>query len=78
VPGRILAADIIRYGHSTSRALNGRLLSVAARAGQISVGGARVSRTDILASNGVIHELEVLSVPESASVVWHVDHATAD
>jgi uncharacterized surface protein with fasciclin (FAS1) repeats len=70
VPGRILAADIARYGISTSRALNGRLLSVVAREGRISVGGVRVSRTDMLASNGVVHELEALLLPEVASVEW--------
>lgn len=78
VPGRISAADIIRYGESTSQALNGRRLSVAARSGRIYVGGALVARTDILASNGVIHELEDLLLPEFPSVVWPSDRATAD
>lgn len=78
VSGRILAADIIRYRKSTSRALNGRPLSVAARLGRIYVGGALVARTDMLASNGVIHELGDLLLPETASVVWHIGYATGD
>jgi uncharacterized surface protein with fasciclin (FAS1) repeats len=70
VPGRILAADVVRYRNSTSRTLYGRPVSVAARSGRIYYGGALVSRTDILASNGVIHELEELLLLEAASVVW--------
>jgi len=70
VPGRIFAADVIRYRNSTSRTLYGRPVSVAARSGRIYYGGALVSRTDILASNGVIHELEDLLLLEAASVVW--------
>jgi len=78
VSGRVLAADIKRYRNSRSRALNGRPLSMAARLGQIYVGGALVARTDMLASNGVIHELEDLLLLEDASVVWHIGPATAD
>jgi len=70
VSGRIFAADIIRYRNSTSRTLDGRPVSVAARSGRIYYGGALVSRTDIPASNGVIHELEQLLLLEAASVVW--------
>ncbi|HTD61642.1 MAG TPA: fasciclin domain-containing protein [Gemmatimonadaceae bacterium] len=70
VPGRILAADVIRYRNSTSRTLDGRPVSVAARSGRIYYGGALVSRTDILASNGVIHELEEVLLLDTASVVW--------
>lgn len=70
VPGRILAADIIRYRNATSRTLDGRPVSLAARSGRIYYGGALVSRTDRLASNGVIHELEALLLLETASVVW--------
>jgi len=78
VSGRILAADIVRYRTSTSRALNGRPLSMAARSGRIYVGGARIARSDLLASNGVIHELEEVLLPENASVVWPMDQTTAD
>ena len=70
VPGRILAADVVRYRNSTSRTLAGRPVSVAARSGRIYYGGALVSRTDILASNGVIHELEEVLLLDTASVVW--------
>jgi uncharacterized surface protein with fasciclin (FAS1) repeats len=63
VSGRILAADMIRYGNSTPRTLNGRPLPVNARAGRLYVDGTLVSRTDILASNGVVHELEALLPP---------------
>ena len=70
VPGRILAADVIRYRNSTSRTLAGRPVSLAARSGRIYYGGALVSRTDILASNGVIHELEEVLLLDTASVVW--------
>jgi len=68
VSGRILAANIIRYRDSTPRTLDGRLLSVVARAGRIYVNGALVGRTDMLAANGVIHELEDLFLPETASI----------
>jgi len=70
VPGRILAADVIRYRNSTSRTLDGRPVSLAARSGRIYYGGALVSRSDRLASNGVIHELEEVLLLDTASVVW--------
>ena len=70
VPGRILAADVIRYRNSTSRTLAGRPVSLAARSGRIYYGGAVVLRSDRLASNGVIHELDEVLLLDTASVVW--------
>jgi uncharacterized surface protein with fasciclin (FAS1) repeats len=61
VKGRITAAQLIKR-HSV-KTLNGQSLKVRAKNGVVKVGGIRVIRTNIAASNGVIHVIDGVLIP---------------
>jgi len=60
VPGRVMAADV-RPGQVTT--VQGGQLTVATSGGNVTVNGARVTATDIAASNGVIHVIDTVVMP---------------
>jgi len=60
VPGRVMAADV-RPGEVTT--VQGGRLTVATGGGNVTVNGARVTATDIAASNGVIHVIDTVVMP---------------
>jgi uncharacterized surface protein with fasciclin (FAS1) repeats len=59
VPGRVMAADV-KAGQVTT--VQGGALTVATMGG-VTVNGARVTATDITASNGVIHVIDTVVLP---------------
>ena len=61
VPGKIMAADV-----TTSKAttVNGQPLSIAVTDGGVTVDGARVVKADVAASNGVIHVIDSVVLPQ--------------
>ena len=61
VPGRVPAARVA--GMSSATTVNGKALSIATADGAVTVGGARVVKTDILCSNGVIHVIDTVMLP---------------
>jgi uncharacterized surface protein with fasciclin (FAS1) repeats len=61
VKGRVTAAKVVKL-HS-AKTLNGQKVRITVRAGRVRVGGARVTATDIGASNGVIHVLDRVLIP---------------
>ena len=61
VPGRVLAAQVA--GMSSAPTANGQPLTINAENGMVMVGGARVTKTDILCSNGVIHVIDTVLLP---------------
>lgn len=61
VPGRVLAAQVI--GMSSAPTVNGQPLALAAENGMVTVGGAGLVQTDILCSNGVIHVIDTVLLP---------------
>jgi uncharacterized surface protein with fasciclin (FAS1) repeats len=66
VPGRIVAADIVRANGATPRTVNGGSLDVEVRGGKVYVNGAAVVTADVAASNGVIHVLDTVLLPAAA------------
>ena len=60
VPGRVMAADV-RPGEVAT--VQGGRLTVATGGGNVTVNGARVTATDITASNGVIHVIDTVVMP---------------
>jgi len=63
VPGRVMAADIA--GRSLEAdTVNGAPLPIDARGGSVMAGGATVTATDMVASNGVIHVVDEVILPE--------------
>lgn len=62
VPGRVMAADAVKLPNATT--LNGQRFDVVARDGKVFAGEAEVVRADILCSNGVIHVIDAVILPE--------------
>jgi len=62
VAGKIMAADAAKT--SSAKAVNGEMLTIASRDGGVTVEGAKVVKTDIAATNGVIHVIDSVIVPK--------------
>jgi len=58
--GKVVAADVKTFEAKT---VNGKELSIKVAAGKVTVGGANVVKTDIAASNGVIHVIDAVLLP---------------
>jgi len=61
VPGKVMAADVVSLG--SAKTVQGQSLAIDARQG-VKVDGANVVKTDILASNGVIHVIDSVILPK--------------
>ena len=61
VPGRVLAAQVAGMGSAPT--VNGQSLAIGAGHGTVRVGQASVVKTDILCSNGVIHVIDAVLLP---------------
>jgi uncharacterized surface protein with fasciclin (FAS1) repeats len=64
VPGTMMAADVVKV--SSAKAVSGDTLPVAVNGSTVTVGKARVVKTDIPASNGVIHVIDTVLLPPGA------------
>jgi uncharacterized surface protein with fasciclin (FAS1) repeats len=60
VPGKVMAKDVKTMKAKT---LNGRELSIKVEGGAVMVNKAKVIKTDIAASNGVIHLIDAVVLP---------------
>ncbi|MDV4343277.1 fasciclin domain-containing protein [Methanoculleus sp. YWC-01] len=60
-PGRYAAAEIA--ANDTVPTVQGNPVSVDAAGGNVAVNGARVTRADIPAANGVIHAIDAVMIP---------------
>jgi len=60
LPGKVMAADV-KAG--TAKTVNGQSLTIAT-AGGVKVDNAKVTATDIVASNGVIHVIDSVVMPK--------------
>lgn len=61
VPGRVMAADVVKV--TSAKAVSGDTLAIEAGRGTVMVDEARVVKTDIAASNGVIHVIDTVLLP---------------
>jgi uncharacterized surface protein with fasciclin (FAS1) repeats len=61
VPGRVTAGEVVNL--SSAKTVNGRSLSINTSDGNVMVDNARVTATDIMASNGVIHVIDSVVLP---------------
>jgi uncharacterized surface protein with fasciclin (FAS1) repeats len=62
VPGRVMAADVVKI--DTAKTVNGQSLAINTQNGAVMVDNTRVVKTDIRASNGVIHVIEAVILPQ--------------
>lgn len=62
VSGKVLAADAAKL--STAKTVNGKELTIKAKDGKVMIDKATVVKTDIDASNGVIHVIDSVLIPK--------------
>lgn len=61
VPGEVYAADVLRMTSATT--VNGSDITIEADKGAVRIDGANVVQADISASNGVIHVIDAVILP---------------
>ena len=61
VAGKVMAADVVNL--KTAKAVSGDTIAITARNGAVMVDGARVVKTDIATTNGVIHVIDAVILP---------------
>ena len=62
VPGRDLASQVTKM--SSAKTVNGQSLAISVNGGTVMVDNAKVIKTDILCSNGVIHVIDSVMLPK--------------
>ena len=64
VAGKVMAADAAKL--TSAKAVSGDTLTVAAQGGSVMIDKAKVVKTDIAASNGVIHVIDTVILPKDS------------
>ena len=62
VPGKVMAADVVKVNEA--KTVQGGSIKVHAAGGKVMVDNAAVVKTDIAASNGVIHVIDTVLMPK--------------
>jgi uncharacterized surface protein with fasciclin (FAS1) repeats len=62
VPGKVMAADVVKV--KDAKTVQGGSIKVSTMGGQVMVDNAHVVKTDIAASNGVIHVIDTVLMPK--------------
>ena len=62
VPGKVMAADVVKL--TSAKTVQGSSAKVSAMGGTVMVDAAHVTKTDIAASNGVIHVIDAVLMPK--------------
>jgi uncharacterized surface protein with fasciclin (FAS1) repeats len=62
VPGEVMAAAVVKL--HMAETVNGQELTVKASKGSVMVNNAKVTKTDILCTNGVIHVIDTVVLPK--------------
>jgi len=61
VPGKVMAKDVVRLDEA--KTVNGKKVTVKTNGGTVMINGAKVTATDIAASNGIIHVIDTVILP---------------
>ena len=67
VDGKVMASDVVEL--SNAMTLQGQYVDIEAEDGKVMIDGAEVIITDIEASNGVIHVIDAVILPETRDIV---------
>jgi uncharacterized surface protein with fasciclin (FAS1) repeats len=62
VAGRLLASDVVKL--DSARTVEGQSVTIDDTANGVEIEGAKVTKADVLASNGVIHVIDTVMVPK--------------
>ena len=61
VPGKVMAADVVKLDEAAT--VNGKMIDVSVAGDKVMANDAIVTKTDIEASNGVIHVIDSVILP---------------
>ena len=61
VAGHVKAADVVKL--SSAKTLNGKLITIKTAGGKVLINGATVVKADIAATNGTIHVIDTVLMP---------------
>lgn len=61
VPGKVMAADVVKL--KDAKTVNGKMVEVTVQGKAVMINDAKVTATDIVASNGVIHVIDTVVLP---------------
>lgn len=61
VPSRVMAADVVKL--KEAKTVNGKMLNIKMKGDAVMINDAKVTATDIAASNGVIHVINMVILP---------------
>ena len=64
VPGKVMAADVVKL--EEAKTVNGKMLHVKVNGSDVMINDAKVTSADIVASNGVIHVIDSVVLPQAA------------
>lgn len=62
VSGKVMAADVVKL--KSAKTVEGQNVAVKSMNGTVMINGATVTKTDIAASNGVIHVIDTVLMPK--------------
>jgi uncharacterized surface protein with fasciclin (FAS1) repeats len=62
VPGKVMAADVAAM--KSAKTVQGGVLTILTKGDAVMVDSARVAKTDVTASNGVIHVIDTVLMPK--------------
>ena len=63
VPGKVMAADVVKL--NSAKTVQGQSVSIKTGSGGVMVDNAKVIKTDIGTTNGVIHVIDAVILPQS-------------
>ena len=61
VAGKVMAADVVKM--TEAKTVNGKMLKIKVHGNDVTINDAKVTSTDIAASNGVIHVIDSVVLP---------------
>ena len=73
VPGKVKASEVTKLDNATT--VNGQRVAIEVKSGKVMIDNATVIATDVMASNGVIHVIDRVILPESKNIVEVADSA---
>jgi len=62
VSGKVMAADVVKLKSATT--VNGQAATIMVKDGTVMVDNAKVTKTDMLCTNGVIHVIDAVILPK--------------
>lgn len=63
VSGKVMASDVVNM--TSAKTVNGQSLTITVKDGTVMVDNAKVIKTDIVCSNGVIHVIDTVVLPNN-------------